>query len=88
MITRNLGEETINSIIEEDNLLSEQVQVIDGCIVINIEYECPIPLNTCSTYQQILHWVWHLAEKTWMTQIVTRRFIEIACQHHNLEYNY
>ncbi|EOM1107950.1 hypothetical protein IMR62_004782, partial [Escherichia coli] len=53
---------------------------------INVAYEYNIPLSTCSTHQQILNWVWHLTEKTWMTQNVTRRFIEVACGYHKLDY--
>ncbi len=82
----SLGEETINSIVEEDKKLSEQVQIIDDYIVINVAYEYNILLSTCSTHQQILNWVWHLTEKTWMTQNVTRRFIEVACGYHKLDY--
>lgn len=80
------GEETIKSIIDEDRTLAEQVQIIEGYIVINVAYEYNIPLNSCSTHQQIVNWVWHLTEKTWMTQSVTRRFIEVACGYHKLEY--
>lgn len=88
-MTRNsLGEETVNSIIEEEKTLSEQVQIIEGHIVINVAYEYNISLDSCSTHQQILNWVWHLTEKTWMTQKVTRRFIEVACCHHKLEYRF
>lgn len=88
MTKHSLGEETVNSIIEEEKKLSEQVQIIEGHIVINVAYEYNIPLNSCSTHQQILHWVWHLTEKTWMTQKVTRRFIEVACGYHKLEYRH
>lgn len=59
--------------------LRKQVYLADGHVVINVEYEYNIPLSACDTAEKILHWVWHLTEKTWMTNEVMRRFIEVVC---------
>ncbi|HGM6756491.1 hypothetical protein ACUNIY_24545 [Serratia sp. IR-2025] len=66
--------------------MTEQVRIEGEYIVINVSYEYNISLQACSTHQQILHWAWHLTEKTWMTTTALRRFIELACGYHKLEY--
>ncbi|MBH2651818.1 hypothetical protein I5P77_00015 [Serratia ureilytica] len=66
-------------IAEDARVLAEQVKVVDDYIVINVSYEYNIPLISCQTAEGVLDWVWHLTEKTWMTNEVMRRFIEIAC---------
>jgi hypothetical protein len=72
--------------LESDSLLAEQVKIVDDYIVINVCYEYTIPLATCSTHEEILHWVWHLTEKTWMTTEVLRYFIALACERAGLNY--
>lgn len=71
-------------VMAEEETLRRQIYVEDGHIVINISYEYNIPLSGCDTPERILHWVWHLTEKTWMTQEVSRRFIELACHENGL----
>jgi len=44
-----------------------------------------IALSRCDTYEKIVWWTFHLAEKNWMTVPVLRHFIRIACAHHGLK---
>lgn len=60
--------------------LNRQVFIADDHIVINVYYEYNISLDRCDSAEKLLHWVWHLTEKTWMTNDVMRRFISLACQ--------
>lgn len=64
--------------------LNEIIQVKEGHIVINVEYEYNIALHRCDTLEKILAWAYHLTEKTWMTQEILRHFIAVACNEHNL----
>lgn len=64
---------------EQEEVLRQQVFVADNHIVINVCVEYNIALSRCNTPEKILSWVWHLTEKTWMTNKVMRRFIELAC---------
>lgn len=59
--------------------MKDLVYIKDGFIVIHVVNEYPIALSRCNTPEKLLHWVWHLTEKTWMTNDVLRRFIELAC---------
>ena len=74
-----------NEILAHDVLLNKQVQVVEGSIVINVEYEYVIELDRCDTHPKILAWVVHLCEKTWMTPDVLQRFVYLASNHHGLE---
>lgn len=71
-------------VMDEENLLAEQVSISDGCIVINVSYKYDIDLTSCDTAEKLLHWVWHLTEKTWMTNNVMRRFIDVACSENSI----
>jgi hypothetical protein len=82
----SLDESFFDGMQERDALLAEQVKIVDDYIIINVCYEYPISLDTCTTHEGILHWAWHLTEKTWMTNEVLRRFIELACRHAGLNY--
>jgi hypothetical protein len=70
---------------EHEKMLQKQVSVADGHIVINVSYEYNIELSRCNTPEKLLHWVWHLTEKTWMTNDVMRRFIEVACRENSIK---
>lgn len=70
---------------KQEETLQKQVFLADGHIVINVSYEYNIELSRCNTPEKLLHWVWHLTEKTWMTNDVMRRFIEVACRENNIE---
>lgn len=59
-------------------VLENKVYIRGDDIVVNVEYEYEIPIADCKSHERILHWAWHLTEKTWMTTDVLRRFIEVA----------
>jgi hypothetical protein len=71
-------EEIWDKMKSDDETLDKQVYVEEGHIVINVEYEYNIELGRCDTYEKILAWVMHLSVKTWMTQKITRRFVNVA----------
>ena len=54
--------------------------VIDQFELFGSGGEYNIPLEQCSTPTEILGWVKHLSEKTWVTNDVMRRFVSIACE--------
>lgn len=70
---------------EQEEVLGKQVYVVDGHVVINVEYEYNIELSRCDTAEKLLHWIWHLTEKTWMNTSVMRRFIEVVCRENKIE---
>lgn len=65
--------------------LEKQVYVEDGHIVINVSYEYNTALNRYDSAEKLLHWIWYLTEKNWMTNGVMRRFIEVACKENNID---
>lgn len=62
-----------------------KVYMHDKNIIINVTHEYNIDLNRCDTAEKLLHWIWHLTEKSWMTNDVMREFIEVACQESNIK---
>ena len=50
------------------------VIVSDTHITINVAYPYEIPRKGCQTTDQILAWIVHLCEKTWITPDVLRDF--------------
>lgn len=69
----------------QEEKLQKQISVKNGSIVINVSYEYTIELSRCDTAEKLLHWIWHLTEKSWMTNDVMRRFVEIACRENKIE---
>jgi len=65
--------------------LARVVSVREDHIVVNVSFEYNIPLVRCSSYAEILGWVNHLTEKTWMSTEVLRRFIVVACNANKLD---
>lgn len=55
------------------------VSIVDDHIVVNGGFEYNIPLKTCGTPEEILNWARQLAEKTWITPELMRKFLEVAC---------
>ena len=64
--------------------LERQVYIEDNHVIINVEYEYDIALSRCDTNEKLMAWVVHLCEKTWMTKVVLRRFIQLVQHHHEL----
>lgn len=65
--------------------LARIVTVKDGVITINVAYEYHISLDRCRDFGEILNWVVHLTEKSWMTTDILRYFIKVACTQNDLE---
>ncbi|AZS56761.1 hypothetical protein [Pectobacterium parmentieri] len=80
MTTKKLD---INAYLENEARLSEIVTVDDTHILINIpgehiDGEYSIALVSCSTAEQLVGWIFHLTEKSWITNDILRRFIKEA----------
>lgn len=67
------------------------VSVKEGHIVIDLDEligtggDYNIPLDKCSTPTEIIGWVKHLSEKTWMTNDVMGRFVSVACAENGID---
>lgn len=61
------------------------VSIVDDHIVVNGGFEYNIPLKTCGTPEEILNWARQLAEKTWITPELMRKFLEVACVESGIE---
>jgi hypothetical protein len=70
---------------EEESVLQKQIYVEDSILIVNVEYVYEIELSRITDYGQILGWVNHLCEKTWMNPTLIRRFISVACKANNLQ---
>ena len=44
-----------------------------------------LPLDRCRDHYEILGWVHHLSDKTWMTAALMRHFIEFVCEEIGLD---
>lgn len=67
-----------DEILRDDAQLEKQVFVSGDRIIVNVAYEYSIPLNECETSEQILDYVYQLADKNWITVPVLQRFIALA----------
>ena len=65
--------------------LQKQVFVQDRVITFNVNCEYNVPLNRCKSTAEILAWVVHLSEKTWITTEHLERFILLACRENGFE---
>ena len=65
--------------------MKKRMHVEEGCIVITITNEYNIPLTRCKTLDEILAWVFHLSEKTWIEREDLRYFIRLACNENNID---
>lgn len=71
-------------------LLDKQVQVKDGCIVLNATPDNTlanynIELNRCDTPAKLLGWIQHLTEKSWLTMGMLDRFVSRASHENGIE---
>ena len=48
-------------------------------------YKYDICLDRCKSPEMILRWIHHLALKIWVDTSMLHRFIELACQEHNID---
>ena len=44
----------------------------------HIQY--PIVVDDIETHEDLLHWVWHLGQKTWITPAIIRKFVQDICK--------
>ena len=70
--------------LQRNEELNRIVSVESGCIVLRVASEYKIALNRCSTFPDILSWVFHLTEKSWMTTEILHHFILVACRENKL----
>lgn len=54
-------------------------------IVFPVAANYTVEWKRCKTKDQILDWVLHFSEKTWMTPEMIGEFIHAAADHHNLD---
>ena len=78
-------EELREKYLQRNEELNRIVSVESGYIILRVASEYKIALNRCSTFPDILSWVFHLAEKSWMTTEILHHFILVACREHKLE---
>ena len=64
--------------------LDSACRIADGEIVFEWGHY-GIALSECDSYERILHWVYHLSHKSWVTPAILRRFILLATTHHGLK---
>jgi len=69
---------------EKYDRLSKLIYIVDGYLVIDVNYEYNIGLDRCDTYEKIVGWYLHLHDKPWMSDELMQFFIKTALSHHNL----
>lgn len=60
------------------------VKFRDDCFIVNNGNDYKIHIDRCNTHEKLLEWIWHLCEKTWMNNELMRQFIEVVCDHTDL----
>lgn len=63
---------------EEALFAPAKVVVVDGLLTINEFYPYQIDMSRLRNKDDLLAWVMHLTEKTWMTHELMREFIYVA----------
>ena len=71
--------------IEQALFRPDHVSVQDGVLTINVSYPYHIEMKRIASRDDILAWVAHLTEKTWMTQDVICEFIFKAASAADIE---
>ncbi|WP_444901340.1 hypothetical protein ACJJIG_17365 [Microbulbifer sp. SSSA007] len=56
----------------------EKIKIDDDHLVLNFSYEYTIPLSELQSHTQVLSWVLHLSEKTWIEKDHLIAFIRAA----------
>ena len=74
---------SITMILEREKELDDQVKVCpDELEVIDIHGQVySIPLSRLTNAEQVVHWVWKLAERGDFAMDVVRKFTEVASHH-------
>ncbi len=68
----------------ENDPLHKQCYLDGNFIVLNVRFPYEIELSRCDTPEKILQWSFHLGAKNWVSGLLINRFINLACQAHNL----
>lgn len=77
-----------DSVVEYREKMQKIVYIADDQYVINVKYEYNIPRSKCSTKEELLDWVAHLTEKTWMTVEVMRYFMQVVSADRELKLSF
>lgn len=75
-------------VVEHHEQMKKMVYIADDHYVINVKYEYNIPRAECSTKEQLLQWVAHLTEKTWMSVEVMRYFMQVVSADQGFKLNF
>lgn len=62
-----------------------EISIEDSLLVIK-QYNYEIEMSRCSTYEDILAWVLHLSEKTWVTSQIIEEFVKKTISYNKLDY--
>ena len=65
--------------------LDSKIYIEDDYIVLNIDYKYFIELDRCDTPNKLLHWIYHLLGKVWMTTELLENFIVKVAKYHNFD---
>lgn len=68
---------------EEEAEAEKRITMDDNAICIHVKplYDYYIYLSDCETVTGALRWVEHIRQKTWMTDVMLSRAIELMIQH-------
>lgn len=64
--------------LEAELFKPSRVTVADGVLTINDTYPYEVELRRIASNDDLLAWVVHLTEKTWMTHDLMREFVYVA----------
>lgn len=67
--------------IKAENIIS----IRDECFVISSYSDYSIPIEKCKTAEQLICWVFHLTEKSWVTNEIIRAFILAVSETNNVK---
>lgn len=73
---------------EERLEVNRTINIVGDLIVIDRpnEWKYEIPLKDCETICGALSWIFHMQEKTWVTQPMAKRIAALICEHNGQEF--
>ena len=81
-----LSENTIREAFETMEALNKRCFISGNVIQFDVGGPYKIAIERCDSPVKILDWIDHLCNKPWMTKELIQRFIQVACETHNIEY--
>jgi len=81
-----IEEFTVGELMEMPDTLADKVIVEDKHIIIRDQYQYEIPLDECTTAEELLDWTMHLCEKGWVSPAIIHRVVKVACKENNLKF--